>query len=330
MDVTVSLPVYKDKDTLGLTLSSLAKQKFSDFKLLIVYKHSNEDLLPIIDEYSKKMDIDIIHQDYGYIERAMNLVLLNFKGDLLINTDADAILTDNAIEDHINLHQKHPNVGIASGDVYPPYNVKTKNKSIFSFMDGFVDYPPLNPLMIEYEDYISSAGMVVINPHYKKKESVFTPSISIAGVNMSLKKEAIKNYFLEEITLNGLRYEERLALHATQKNFLSVHFKGALVKHIQRKSLSRGNYYYIGIEEGLSPYLFNRFYPINRSKLLLKRSQIEYFKLKSAIKKDYNNFSFFSGVLNGIRLSIKAMKNNLPPIEVNKTLKELKLEANNK
>jgi glycosyltransferase involved in cell wall biosynthesis len=324
MNVTVSLPVYKDKDTLGLTLSSLTKQKYSDFKLLIVYKHSSEDVLPIMDEYSKKMDMDIIHQDYGYIERAMNLILLNFKGDLLINTDADAILTDNAIEDHINIHQKYPNVGIASGDVDPPYNVKTKNSSIISFIDIFVDYPPLNSLMLEYEDYISTAGMVVKNPYYKKKESAFTPSISIAGVNMSIKKEAVKNFFLEEITLNGLRYEERLALYATQKNFSSVHFKGALVKHIQRKSLSRGNYLYTGIEEGLSPYIFNRFYPINKSKLLLKRKQIEYFKLKSAIKKDSNNSSFFSGVLIGINLSIKAMKNNISPSEVNKILEKIK------
>ncbi|MGC8580748.1 MAG: glycosyltransferase family A protein [Thermoplasmata archaeon] len=325
MNVTVSLPVYKDKDTLGLTLSSLAKQRYRDFKLLIVYKHSSEDVLPIIDEYSKKMDIELIHQDYGNIERAMNLILMNFKGDLLINTDADAILTDNAIEDHVNLHQNNPNVGIASGDVSPPYNVKRKNGSILSFIDTFVDYPPLNPIMLEYEDYISSAGMVVKNPYYKKKESVIIQTISIAGVNMSLKKEAIKNFLLEEITLNGLRYEERLALYANQKNFSSVHFKGAMVKHIQRKSLSRGNYYYTGIEEGLSPYIFNRVYPINRSKLLLKMTQIEYFKLKSAIKKDSNNSSFFSGVLKGINLSINAMKNNLLPSEVNKILKEIKL-----
>jgi len=69
---------------------------------LIAYKpFPGDKTLGIVDKFRDKLDIEIIIQNEGYFEEALNLIYRNADGDLLITTDDDAIPELDWVRKHI-------------------------------------------------------------------------------------------------------------------------------------------------------------------------------------------------------------------------------------
>ena len=91
MNVNVVIPTYKTRDTIFRLLTSLEKQSYKDFNVMVVYKkwEGYKDTLSKIKAYDK-LDINFVEQDEGLFEEALNTIYRKADGDIVIHTDDDA------------------------------------------------------------------------------------------------------------------------------------------------------------------------------------------------------------------------------------------------
>jgi glycosyltransferase involved in cell wall biosynthesis len=120
MTVTVIIPTYNGALKLPLLLSSLEKQTYKDFELLIVIDGSTDNTVSVIENYTS------LFSNFKYIEQenkgrsaVKNLGAKVAKGDLLIFFDDDLILDDHCVGEHVNHHIKYP-YSILSGGLRSP------------------------------------------------------------------------------------------------------------------------------------------------------------------------------------------------------------------
>lgn len=178
MEVTVALPTYKNNGTtIRDLLESLSHQTHANFRLLVVYKPSDGDVTEDVISKYKNLDIDIIYQKEGYFEETMNLIFSNANADILIITDDDAIPSKDWIRDHVNLHEKFPEVGMVG-----PYFGNGHKINVFKKIYSFLMERPLDERMKDYLTYFSRTGIFVGNPFFNNYNLPYVKSFSFMGV----------------------------------------------------------------------------------------------------------------------------------------------------
>jgi len=103
--IDVIIPAYNCQKTLGRTLGSLVAQTDNNFKVIIVNDKSQENIDSIVDEYSKRLDIN-------YIKNEKNLGCGMSR----------QVGIDNATSSHFTF--------LDSDDMFMPYTVETFNSII--------------------------------------------------------------------------------------------------------------------------------------------------------------------------------------------------------
>lgn len=86
--VSVIIPTYNSRNTIGETLQSVFKQTYSDFEILLISDCSTDDLMEVLKDF-KDSRLQILHYENGGISAARNRGIDRASGDYLIFLDAD-------------------------------------------------------------------------------------------------------------------------------------------------------------------------------------------------------------------------------------------------
>ena len=245
MQVTVAIPTYKTRNTIFKLLDSLKAQSFKKFGIMVVYGPwpGCKDVLDSIKE-SRGLDIELIKQDAGLFEEALNTIYRKADGDIVIHTDDDAYASRNWIKDHVELHKKHKEVGIATGIVEErelpdgtplPFFTRLLNEQKWRMNKHTTIDRPIDKRFKDYGMYIGKSGMLVDTG--KKYNMIRT--FKQHGVNMSWKREALRKFKLPGYTKQGGRNEAAAALEVLGRGFIPMWFNTGAVHHPLQRSDSR-------------------------------------------------------------------------------------------
>ncbi len=315
LNVNVVIPTYKTRDTIFRLLASLEKQSYKDFNVMVVYKkwEGYKDTLSEIKAYDK-LDINFIEQDKGLFEEALNTIYRKADGDIVIHTDDDAYASKNWVKDHIELHKKHKEVGMATGLVeenrlsdgtqLPFFKRFIKSQQWRMNKHTIID-KPIDEKFKDYGMYIGKSGMLVDTGKRHNMIKTFKQH----GVNMSWKRDALHGFKLPGYTKQGGRNEAAAALEVIDKRYTAIWFDNGRVFHPLQKSDSRSTDIRtlpaeLTAESVLFAYYVSRIYDINldvlRRRVILdnfiariltlnknKGYEIGYRIIKSAIEKRY-------------------------------------------
>ncbi|BCU69359.1 glycosyltransferase family A protein [Stygiolobus caldivivus] len=293
---TVGIPSLLRK-SLHKTLRALIEQSEDDFDVLITYRGN---LTREFEKYEKQLSIRFIEQDTGLFEEALNLILSNARGKILLTTDDDAMPAKNWVLEHTEFHENNKDVGIVTGEVegrmwtnYPNF--------LYEKLKGTKFMEEYSHSFKEYKAYLTKTGFSV------DRETGYGKSIAIAGVNMSMKKEVYSNSRVLTYSLRGSYNESFLAVNSIKLGYSSMKAKIAKVVHLDNDSLSRPikDDMALRIEKFTSPYMFNYIFPIDLD--LLK-------ELHSIVTEEEEKI--------GIGLAIEGIEDKLPPEKFRERLKE--------
>lgn len=122
--ISIIITAYKEERTIGRAIESILKNKLPQYYEILVTS-PDEDTLNIARQYSKKNKKVKAVKDLGEGKpAALNLVFNKAKGDILILTDGDVYVSDNAIEPIIKKFN-NPQVGAVTGR---PISLESREK----------------------------------------------------------------------------------------------------------------------------------------------------------------------------------------------------------
>jgi len=252
LSVSIIIPTYKRGYLLHHVLEALTTQTNKDFEVLLIVKPSKDGTEQVIENYRKKLNINLLIQKQGYVIDALNLGLKNTQGKIIVFLDDDAIPFPNLIESYIQSYST-PNVGGVAGDVVPVVLRANKicrqkntpseiipTKSSETLLARKLGSCPLRGLE-NYLIYISKAGFVSIN--YGIANTAFKQpvnSLLAKGANMSISAKASAGFQFPTSWVLGLTFEQYLGWYLWQKGYriiLNPKIKAYHIHHGQ--SLSR-------------------------------------------------------------------------------------------
>ena len=114
--VSVIIPTYNSRNTIGETLQSVFKQTYSDFEILLINDGSTDDLMEVLKDL-KDPRLQILHYENGGLTAARNRGIDRASGEYLIYLDADDLWSSDKLESHVkaldNARKANPKVGLA-------------------------------------------------------------------------------------------------------------------------------------------------------------------------------------------------------------------------
>lgn len=177
MQVTIGIPTYKnDGHTIGNLLEALTKQTYKDFKVKVIMKRGerrgDEKTLQILDSFRGDLDLNLVYQEEGLFEEALDL-LFREKADLYVTTDDDATPSPTWVEDHVRI-QEMEWVGCATGEIEGSKWVNYPNLIFDKFRDK-VYMKPYSKDFQQYHGFLTKGGLSV-DKNEPKPEGVFQNS----------------------------------------------------------------------------------------------------------------------------------------------------------
>ena len=245
MEVTIAIPTYKTNSSIFKLFNTIKKQSYQNFSVLIVYKEwpGCEETISKIKGY-KNLDIEVLKQDQGYFEEALNTIYRKADGEIVIHADDDAWVSKNWVKDHVKLHKKYKKVGMATGmvieDIQPngtplPFFKKLINGGKWRMNKHTIIDKPIDSRFKSYGMYIGKSGMLVDTG----KRYGMIKTLKQHGVNMSWKREALDGFRLQGFTRYGGGNEACAALETLNRGYIPIWFNGAQAFHPVHESLSR-------------------------------------------------------------------------------------------
>lgn len=106
--ISIIMPVYNAHDFLQDTISSILKQTYENFELIIIDDGSSDDSGSICDKYAEEDSrIRVIHKENEGICKARNLGIKLAKGEYICFSDHDDIFSDELLNDNYKLITEH-------------------------------------------------------------------------------------------------------------------------------------------------------------------------------------------------------------------------------
>jgi glycosyltransferase involved in cell wall biosynthesis len=117
--VTIGVCVKDAEEIIERCLESIVKQDFPHelLELIIVDDGSRDRTLPIMKEFTSKVDIEtlIVSHDWRGLAFSRQVAVDNANGKYLVWVDSDYVLPNDFIRKHVEFMEKNPNVGAACG-----------------------------------------------------------------------------------------------------------------------------------------------------------------------------------------------------------------------
>ena len=115
--ISVIVPVYNVESFLDYCISSIIKQTYTNFELILVDDGSKDSSPAICDEWFKKDSrVRVIHQQNGGLSAARNAGLNQAKGDYICFIDSDDFVKENYLEAFV-ITMKKTDADIAICDI---------------------------------------------------------------------------------------------------------------------------------------------------------------------------------------------------------------------
>lgn len=115
---SIVVPVFNEELFLPKLLDSLVKQTHQPEEIIICDNGSTDQSIKVAKSYAKLLPLKIIHETKKGIIPTMEKAWRSTKGDIIIRTDADAILSPQYIQQVLLYLAKHPNSQAVTGPVY--------------------------------------------------------------------------------------------------------------------------------------------------------------------------------------------------------------------
>lgn len=126
--ISIIINSFKEPDTVGKAMEAVLKNNIKDCELILAAP--DKETADVIKKYAKKHKQIIYFKDEGKGKvNALNLIFPITKGDILILTDGDVYISDNAINEILKEFEDE-NVGCVSGH---PISLNNKNNMLGYF-----------------------------------------------------------------------------------------------------------------------------------------------------------------------------------------------------
>jgi glycosyltransferase involved in cell wall biosynthesis len=112
--ISIVLPVYGHEPHLGLALSSLAEQTYSDFEIVVVTDDVSPTTRREIDNGPDRMTV-IEHDSSGGLSGALNVGIENATGEFIARMDGDDLSMQNRLQRQVEFLDSNPEVGVLGG-----------------------------------------------------------------------------------------------------------------------------------------------------------------------------------------------------------------------
>lgn len=101
--ISIIIPIYNQANKIGFTLESLAKQTFKDLEIIVVNDGSTDGAQTAVENFiaahpDLAMPINFYNQENKGAPAARNSGFKKSTGEYVLFCDADAVLTENALE----------------------------------------------------------------------------------------------------------------------------------------------------------------------------------------------------------------------------------------
>ncbi len=114
--VSVIMSVYNAEKYLRDTLESICSQTYPHIELIIVDDASTDSSLEIIQEFSERLNVNIIkHSKNMKLAFSLNEAIELSKGDFLARMDADDIMPPDRIKIQVEYLNSHPKITVVGG-----------------------------------------------------------------------------------------------------------------------------------------------------------------------------------------------------------------------
>jgi len=190
-------------------------------------------------DIARKMGSKVIEVDKPGVGYASHVGVLNAKGDIIIRTDADVIMTPSAIQEIIEVFMDNPEKLVATvGHIYYPLDLKTnlmaylydrylrrpyKTTGFFiAFKKSVMERVNFNPKWRVHEDYDFGRRAYEI---LGLRSMYFNPFVAVFVSARLIKKEGLGKYLLDRlgITKSGIiSYSQLAADYGLREALLSV------------------------------------------------------------------------------------------------------------
>jgi glycosyltransferase involved in cell wall biosynthesis len=112
--VSVVVPLYNVERYIGQALSSILRQTFVDFEVLVVNDASSDRSRQIVDQFAKNDPrVSMITQENRGLAGARNTGIRNARGKFIAFLDADDLWQPTKLEAHVSLLTANPEVGVS-------------------------------------------------------------------------------------------------------------------------------------------------------------------------------------------------------------------------
>lgn len=103
-DVSIVMPTYNKARYLDVTLASLSGQTYPSFETVVVDDGSTDDAESVVRRYDDQTSITYMRQENRGRSAARNTAVRAARGDLIIFSDDDRILSPSFVADHVSAH----------------------------------------------------------------------------------------------------------------------------------------------------------------------------------------------------------------------------------
>ena len=114
--ISIIMPAYNVEAYIGEAITSVLKQSYVHWELIVVNDGSMDNTLEIASSFFDPR-IHLFNQKNGGVGKARNYALQQIKGDYFCFLDADDILPENALKARLEIFDKDPNIAFVSGRV---------------------------------------------------------------------------------------------------------------------------------------------------------------------------------------------------------------------
>ncbi|REL25211.1 glycosyltransferase family 2 protein [Thalassotalea euphylliae] len=129
MDISLLIATYNGQKTLRMTLESLTRMDVEgvDWELLVCDNNSTDLTASILKEYEQKLPLKIYYEGQQGKSAALNKILYQAQGDILILTDDDVIADTLFLKSFLNIANSKLEYDIFGGKIEPYFSVQKPN-----------------------------------------------------------------------------------------------------------------------------------------------------------------------------------------------------------
>ncbi len=234
------MPVKNAGKYLHECLSSIRRQTFSFWELVVVNDHSTDDTLPILREHAAADDRIHIFQNTGRgITPALSLALSHSQGEFITRMDGDDLMPENRLELMAKALEAQPGKTVVTGKVR---YFGTENIS-----EGYLSYQHWLNERIDKQDHWDWVyrECVIASPNWMCRKADLTEMGGLASLSYPEDYHLVLHWYahgfkvhsLPKTTLLWREHAERTSRNS--EHYDQSHFFKLKIKHFVRHSLGK-------------------------------------------------------------------------------------------